>query len=49
MRPTNPSLFTYEDKLPTALTRQYVNPGVLRIVTVSHIDGIEKRHEFNRH
>jgi hypothetical protein len=28
MRPTNPSVFTYEDKLPTALTQALVNPGV---------------------
>jgi hypothetical protein len=30
MRPTNPSVFTNEDKLPdpTALTQALVNPGV---------------------
>jgi hypothetical protein len=28
MRPSNPSVFTYEDKLPTALTQALVNPGV---------------------
>jgi hypothetical protein len=48
MRPTNPTVFTYEDKLPTALTwlcttgtRQSLSPSH-SVVTVSH-----DRHDYN--
>jgi hypothetical protein len=39
MRPTNPSVFTNEDKLPTALTHQaLVNPGVHLTLSYCYIE-----------
>jgi hypothetical protein len=36
MRPTDPFLFTYEGKIPTALTQALVSPGVHLTLVVSY-------------